>query len=305
MKRHKKVNLDGLSKSWDIFLTTLIGLFSFACVFPFLLIVIISLTDETSLAKNGYKIIPKQLSLEAYRYVTKGSSALLQSYSVTIFITVVGTIIALTMMSLYAYALSRKNFKFRKFFTFFAFFTMLFGGGLVPTYIVITQLLHLRDSVWALILPMACSAWYIMILKTFFKTSVPDAIVESAKIDGASEFRTFLQIVLPISLPGIATIALFSTLGYWNDWFNALLYIEDANIIPLQYMLMKIQNSMDFLRGNINVAGSADSLKAMQQMPQETARMAMVVLATGPIVLAYPFFQKFFIQGLTIGAVKE
>ena len=182
---------------------------------------------------------------------------------------------------------------------------MLFSGGLVPSYIVVTQLLNLRDSIWALIFPMACNAWYIMILKTFFKSSVPDAIVESAKIDGASEVRTFLQIVLPISLPGIATIALFSTLGYWNDWFNALLYIDNAEIIPLQYMLMKIQNSMDFLRGNINAVSSVESLKALQQMPQETARMAMVVLATGPIVLAYPFFQRYFIQGLTIGAVKE
>ena len=303
--KHKKYNLDGLSKFWDIFLTILVGLFTIACVFPFVLIVIISLTDETSLAKYGYRIIPKQWSLEAYKYVTKGSSALLQSYSITIFITVVGTIIALIIMALYAYALSRKNFKFRKFFTFFAFFTMLFSGGLVPGYIVMTQLLNLRDSVWALILPMACNAWYIMILKTFFKSSVPDAIVESAKIDGASEIRTFLQIVLPISLPGIATIALFSTLGYWNDWFNALLYIDNTKIIPLQYMLMKIQNSMDFLRGNINAVSSIESLKALQQMPQETARMAMVVLATGPIVLAYPFFQRYFIQGLTIGAVKE
>jgi len=297
--------LNGLPLFWDIFLTSLVGLFALVCVFPFVLIVIISLTDEMSLAKNGYRFIPKQWSFEAYKYVFKGSSALGQAYSTTIFITVVGTVAALAIMSLYAYALSRKNFKFRKFFTFFAFFTMLFSGGLVPTYIVVTQLLNLRDSIWALILPMACNAWYIMILKTFFKTSVPDAIVESAKIDGASEVRTFLQIVLPISLPGIATIALFSTLGYWNDWFNALLYIDNAEIIPLQYMLMKIQNSMDFLRGNINAVSSAESLKAMQQMPQETARMAMVVLATGPIVLAYPFFQRFFIQGLTIGAVKE
>lgn len=281
------------------------GLFALACVFPFVLIVIISLTDEMSLAKNGYRFLPKQWSFEAYKYVFKGSSALGQAYSITIFITVVGTIVALTIMSLYAYALSRKNFRFRKFFTFFAFFTMLFSGGLVPTYIVVTKLLNLRDSIWALILPMACNAWYIMILKTFFKTSIPDSIVESAKIDGASEIRIFIQIVLPISLPGIATIALFSTLGYWNDWFNALLYIDNTKIIPLQYMLMKIQNSMDFLRGNINSVSSVESLKAMQQMPQETARMAMVVLATGPIVLAYPFFQRFFIQGLTIGAVKE
>lgn len=219
------------------------------------------------------------------------------------FVTVVGTIISLLFMSFYAYAVSRKSFKYRNFFAFFAFFTMLFNGGLVPTYIVVTQLMGLKDTVWALILPLAVNAFYIMILRTFYSTSVPDAIIESGKIDGAGEFRIFLKLVLPLSLPGLATIGLFSTLGYWNDWFNALLYIDNPNLVPLQSMLMRIETSMQFIMQN--ASNSSLSLEALRSLPQDTSRMAMVVLATLPIIFAYPFFQRYFISGLTIGAVKE
>lgn len=305
INKNKKANLDGFSKFWDVVLTCIVGLFAFACVFPFIFVVIQSFTDEDSLTKNGYRLIPKKWSLKAYDYVIHGSGSLVNAYGVTIFITVVGTALGVFIMALFAYAISRKNFKYRKIFTFYAFFTMLFSGGMVPGYIVVTQILNLKDSVWALILPMCCGAMNILILKTFFRTAIPDAIVEAARIDGASEFRVFIQIALPIALPGIATVALFTTIGYWNDWFNALLYIETDKLFPLQYLLMKIQNSMAVLRNNIAINNSTDTLKALQQMPQETARMAMIVLAIGPIVLAYPFFQRFFIQGLTIGAVKE
>lgn len=279
------------------------GLFAFLCVFPFLFVIIISLTDESTLNRNGYRIFPEKWSLEAYRYVFQSGDQLLRSYGVTIFVTLVGTIISLVFISLFAYSISRKAFKYRNFFAFLAFFTMLFNGGLVPTYIVLTQLLELKDSVWALIMPMAVNAFYILIMRTFFATSVPEAIIESGKIDGASELRIFIKLVLPLSLPGLATIGLFSTLGYWNDWFNALLYIDDPNLVPLQSMLMRIENSMQFLLQNSN--NPSVNAGILQSLPQDTSRMAMVVLATGPIVLAYPFFQRYFIQGLTIGAVKE
>ncbi|MGM1050024.1 MAG: carbohydrate ABC transporter permease [Bacillota bacterium] len=292
-----------LSKGWNIGANLIAGIFSFLCVFPFLFVMIISFTDEKSLAHNGYQIFPEKWSLEAYKYVFETGDTLLRSYGVTIFITVVGTLISLCVISLYSYAISRKSFKYRNFFSFFAFFTMLFNGGLVPTYIVATQLLGLKDSIWALIWPLAVNAFYIMILRTFYVTSVPDAIVESGKIDGASEFKIFYKIVLPLSLPGLATIGLFSTLGYWNDWFNALLYIDDPNLVPLQSMLMRIETSMQFILQNSQ--NSSLSMEALQSLPQDTSRMAMVVLATGPIILAYPFFQRYFIQGLTIGAVKE
>ncbi|ASA25874.1 carbohydrate ABC transporter permease [Paenibacillus donghaensis] len=299
----KKRDFHQLSKPWNVIFNLIAGIFAFLCVFPFLFVVIISLTDEGTLARDGYSLIPAKWSLGAYRYVFESGDMLLRSYGVTIFVTVLGTIISLLFISLYAYAISRKSFRYRNFFAFFAFFTMLFNGGLVPTYIIVTQFLGLKDTVWALIMPLAVNAFYIMILRTFYITSVPDAIVESGKIDGAGEFRIFLKLVLPLSLPGLATIALFSTLGYWNDWFNALLYIDDPNLVPLQSMLMRIETSMQFIMQNSQ--NSSLSLEAFRSMPQDTSRMAMVVLATGPIIFAYPFFQRYFIQGLTIGAVKE
>lgn len=302
-RKPKAQDFHELSKGWNIGANLIAGIFAFMCVFPFLFVMIISFTDETSLAKNGYQIFPEKWSLEAYKYVFETGDTLLRSYGVTIFVTVVGTIISLCVIALYAYAVSRKSFRYRNFFSFFAFFTMLFNGGLVPTYIVATQLLGLKDSIWALIWPLAVNAFYIMILRTFYSTSVPDAIVESGKIDGATEFKIFYKLVLPLSLPGLATIGLFSTLGYWNDWFNALLYIDNPNLVPLQSMLMRIETSMQFILQNSQNASL--SMDALQSLPQDTSRMAMVVLATGPIILAYPFFQRYFIQGLTIGAVKE
>ncbi len=292
-----------LSPVLNITFNLIAGLFSLACVFPFLFIVILSFTDEKTLARNGYSLFPEKWSLEAYKYIFKAGDQLLRSYGVTVFVTVVGTVLSLIFISLFAYAISRKSFKYRTFFSFFAFFTMLFNGGLVPTYIVTTKLLGLQNSIWALIMPLAVNAFYIMIMRTFFSTMIPDAIIESGRIDGAGEFGIFLRLVIPLALPGLATIALFSTLGYWNDWFNALLYIEDPSIVPLQSMLMRIENSMQFILQNTN--NPSIGMGVLQSMPQDTSRMAMVVLATGPIVLAYPFFQRYFIQGLTVGAVKE
>lgn len=303
MFRKRKRDFHQLTPAWNIVFNLIAGIFAFACVFPFLFVTIISFTDEKTLAKNGYELIPDQWSIEGYKYVFQTGDSLFRAYGVTIFTTVVGTVISLIFISLFAYAISRKSFKFRNFFSFFAFFTMLFNGGLVPTYIVATQLLGLKDSIWALILPMAVNAFYIMIMRTFYSTMVPDALIESGKIDGAGELRIFTKLVLPLSLPGLATIALFSTLGYWNDWFNALLYIDDPNLVPLQSMLMRIETSMQFILQNSQ--NSSLSTGLLQNMPQDTSRMAMVVLATGPIILAYPFFQRYFVQGLTIGAVKE
>jgi putative aldouronate transport system permease protein len=305
MKSAKLRDIHTLPAKWNALLHLISGAFAIACVFPFVFVLIISLTDEKSLLKNGYKIFPEKWSTFAYSYIFKTGDQLLQSYGITITVTVIGTALTVFMTTLYAYALSRKNFSYRKFFSFIAFFTMLFGGGLVPSYIVVTQLLHLKDSIWALILPMSMNAFYILVLRTFFQTMVPDAIIESGKIDGAGEFKTLFRLVLPISLPGLATIALFSTLGYWNDWFNALLYIDTTNLVPLQALLMRIETSMQFIIQNSALLNSGQGRDLISNLPQDTSRMAMVVLATGPIVLAYPFFQRYFVQGLTIGAVKE
>lgn len=303
MAKQGTLRMNELSRPADVLLNIVVALFVIACVFPFIFVVIISLTDEALLAREGYQLWPSAWSVESYKYLFQTGESLLRAYGVTIFVTVVGTMISLFIITLYAYAISRKSFKYRNFFGFMAFFTMLFNGGLVPSYIVNTQLVGLKDSIWALIMPMAVNAFYILIMRTFFSTSVPDAIIESGRIDGAGEFRTFAQLVLPLSLPGLATIGLFCTLGYWNDWFNALLYIDSAKLVPLQSMLMRIENSMQFLIQNASNASINTGI--LQSMPQESARMAMVVLATGPIILAYPFFQRYFVQGLTIGAVKE
>ncbi|WP_372636405.1 carbohydrate ABC transporter permease [Cohnella sp.] len=294
-----------LPAGWNGLMHLIAGGFAFVCVFPFLFVVIISLTEENALLLNGYQIFPEKWSLYAYSYIIRTGDQLLRSYGVTLFVTVVGTVLTVILTTLYAYALSRRNFKFRGFFAFFAFFTMLFGGGLVPTYIVVAQFLELKDTVWSLILPMAMSAFNILVLRTFFQTMIPDAIIESGKIDGAGEFKILFRLVVPISLPGIATIALFSTLGYWNDWFNALLYIDSNHLVPLQALMMRIYNNMQFMIQNSALLNSGQSREMIRSLPQETARMAMVVLATGPIVLAYPFFQRYFVQGLTIGAIKE
>ncbi len=301
-KKRKKRDYNAISPIWNVLFNIIVGLFAFSCVFPFLFVIMISLTDEQTLALEGFSLWPSQFSTEAYRYIFQAGNDLLVSFGVTLSVTVIGTLLTLALVTTYAYALSRRSFEFRGFFSFLAFFTMLFSGGMVPGYIVMTQFLHLQNTIWALILPLSLSAFSIIVMRTFFQTTVPDEVIESAKIDGAGEFRAFFSIVLPISLPGIATIGLFSALGYWNDWFNALLYYNKPELTPpLQYLLMRIEKNMDFLTQNAKYLGNFDAAAAL---PTETVRMAMVVLATLPIVMAYPFFQRYFVQGLTVGSVK-
>lgn len=302
-QRKKRYRLNNFHPVTNWIMYIILGIFSFMCLFPFFYVIIISFTDELSIVKNGFQLIPDSWNLDAYRYLWHMKDQLLQSYGVTIIITIVGTVLSVMMIAFYAYAISRKQFVYRKFFTFFAFFTMLFSGGLVPTYIVTTQYLGLKNSIWALILPLAMNVFYLIIMRTFFLRSVPESILESARIDGASELRIFFQIVFPLSLPGIATIALFSTLGYWNDWFHALLYIDVPSLVPLQSLLMKIEGNLEYMRLNTDISSvQADLFSAI---PADAAKMAMVVIATLPIAVAYPFFQKYFISGLTIGGVKE
>ncbi|WP_081712248.1 carbohydrate ABC transporter permease [[Clostridium] dakarense] len=299
-KKKKKAYNEGFTGITNIITNIILAIFSIACIFPFVFVIIISLTSEQSLIQNGYSIFPKEWSLDAYKYLIESGGQLAQSYIVTIIVTVLGTIINVSMVSTYAYAISRPNFAFRKQFMFLVFFTMLFGGGMVPSYIVMTQVLGLKNTIWALILPLAFNSFNIIVMRTFFQKSVPESIIESARIDGASEFKIFIKMVIPLALPGIATIALFSTLAYWNDWFNAMLYVDYQELVPLQHMLMKIEKNMEFIRQNAMLSG-----QVMSTLPQESVRMAMVVISTLPIACTYPFFQKYFVSGLTIGGVKE
>ena len=310
-KKPKKVNemeqeskSNRVSKPVNVLITILFLLLALACVVPFLFVIIISLTSEESLRLNGYRFIPDEWSLEAYKHILSSGRDILRAYGVSILVTISGTLLGLIIMSTYAYALSRRSFAYRKFFTKLIFIPMLFSGGMVSSYLVMVNFLHLKNNILALILPLCVSSFNIIILRTFFKTSVPEAVIESARIDGASELKLFIKIVLPIAIPGIATIGLFLTLAYWNDWFNAMLYIEEPNLIPLQYMLIKIETSMEFLVKNAASIG-ASAIEASKNMPTETLKMAIVVITTLPIMFAYPFFQKYFVNGLTIGAVKE
>lgn len=283
-----------------IFVHLILLLFAFLCLIPFLAVVSISLSDEVEIAKNGYSLIPRGFSVSAYRFILKNPITIVKSYGVTIAVCIVGTLLSLLVMSLCAYPLSRRDFRYRNKVSFIIFFTMLFNGGLVPTYIWVSKYLHLGNTFWVLFLPVVVSPWYLLLMRTFFQ-SIPYEIIESATIDGASETQVYARLILPLSKPALATVGLFTVLGFWNDWFRGLLYIEDQNLVTLQYMLYRMMGNIQELQnamtsGMVNVDVSS--------LPNESARMAMCVLAAGPMIFVFPFFQKYFVKGLTVGSVK-
>lgn len=273
-------------------------------VFPVLFVVMISLTAESSIQEHGYQIIPAAFSLDGYRFLYQQSDMILRALGVSLFVTGVGTVLGVMLTTSMGYVMSRPQFRLKKFVTWLVFIPMIFNGGLVSSYYVTANLLHLKDSIWALILPLAVSSFNVIICKTFFRSTIPDALVESAKIDGASQLRIFLRIVLPISLPVLATIGLFLSFSYWNDWFQSMLYIDNQNMYSLQALLSKIMGQADYLAKNASSLGVSIA-EAASKMPKESARMAITVLIVLPIACAYPFFQKYYTSGLTIGAVKE
>ena len=279
-------------------------LLSILCLAPLVFVIIISFSSEHSVMVNGYRFRPDEWSTGAYEFVFQSGGQVMHSLGMSALVTVTGVAIGMALTSTYAYVLSRKTFRYRKLFTGILVATMFFNGGLVSTYLVVANFLHLKNNFLALVLPVAVTPFNIIVLRTFFATSVPDALIESAKIDGASQFKIFTDIVLPISLPGLATVALFLTLTYWNDWKNALLYIDSKSLYPLQYLLMKIERNIEFIAQNAG-RGSMGLDSALSRLPSETAKMAIVVIATLPIACAYPFFQRYFVSGLTVGSVKE
>lgn len=279
-------------------------LLSILCLAPLVFVIIISFSSEHSVMVNGYSFRPDEWSTGAYEFVFQSGGQVMHSLGMSALVTVTGVAIGMALTSTYAYVLSRKTFRYRKLFTGILVTTMFFNGGLVSTYLVVANFLHLKNNFLALVLPVAVTPFNIIVLRTFFATSVPDALIESAKIDGASQFKIFTDIVLPISLPGLATVALFLTLTYWNDWKNALLYIDSKSLYPLQYLLMKIERNIEFIAQNAG-RGSMGLDSALSRLPSETAKMAIVVIATLPIACAYPFFQRYFVSGLTVGSVKE
>ena len=289
--------------SGTISIHTFFILFSLCFVLPFLLVVSISLSNEEAVLKSGYSLLPKNFDFTAYQYVFANPAQLKDSYMVTGFTAIAGTFLSLLIMALIAYPLSRRDFFIKKQLTFFIFFTMLFGGGLIPTYILITQYLGMGDSIWVYIFPSLVSAWYIIILRTFFQ-SLPVALVESAKIDGASEFRIFFQIIIPLSKPVLATVALFTLLNKWNDWYTSLIYIRSKELYTLQFLLQRILRDAQFVKDMSRYVPLGIDIGSMKESPLETMKFAMCINAAGPMLLVFPFFQKYFTKGLTVGAVK-
>lgn len=292
-----------VSKPANAVLNIIFIILALACIIPILLVVAISFSAEASITEYGYQFIPKIVSLEGYEFLVGQSKMILRSLGVSVFVTVVGTVIGVILTTLMGYVLSRPDYKLNGFLTMVVFIPMVFNGGLVSTYFVVGQLLNLKDTIWALILPLAVSSFNVVVSRTFFKTTVPEELIESAKMDGASQLRIFSGIVLPISLPVLATIGLFLAFAYWNDWYQSMLYINDAKLLSLQAMLNGILNDITMLVKNAATMGLTAS-EMLAKMPKESARMAIVVIIVLPIACAYPFFQRYFISGLTIGAVK-
>lgn len=271
---------------------------SVVCLIPFIVVIAASLSSERGIVEQGYSLLPKEFNMLAYRYLLVDSEQVMQSYLVSIVVTAIGAPLGLLIMALVSYAMSRRHFQYRKAVAFYIFFTMLFSGGLVPSYILITQILKLKDSVAVLIVPYLAVGGWILILRTYFR-DLPEELLDAARIDGCGEWRTFFQVVVPLSTPGLATIGLFAMLAYWNDWFTPLLYIEEPRLYPIQYLLYTIVNNMEFMDRLSQQAGMR------VDPPRIPARMAMVVLAVGPILLAYPFVQRYFVRGIRLGSLKE
>jgi multiple sugar transport system permease protein/putative aldouronate transport system permease protein len=283
-----------LNGAFYIFIT----IFAAFCLLPFILVVVSSFTDEVVLMQDGFRLFPRKFSAEAYRFVFK-TNKIFNAYKVTIFVTVAGTAMSLLFTTMLAYPLSASNVKYRNRLAFYVYFTMLFHGGLVPSYILISRYLHLRNNIWVLIIPALISPWNMFLMRNFFR-QLPESFVESAKIDGANDMVILRKIILPISLPSMATIGLFYALAYWNEWFRVLLYIDDSKLFSLQYLIMAILRSASFVSDIAQEGGITD----YSFLPTYSVRMATLVVAIGPIVFVYPFIQKYFVKGLTVGGIK-
>lgn len=298
----KTKSIASSSEKWlNIVFHIILVFLAVSCLYPFLVILGSSFQSQQEILTSGYAVIPKEFTTEAYKLIFLTPKRIIDAYGVTFFTTLVSTVCGLCLVSTCGYVMSRNDFAYKRILGLYVFFTMLFNGGLVPTYILMTKSLGLKDSLLALIIPGMCSAWNILLMKGFFKT-IPSSLVESAKLDGAGEFQIFTRIIVPISKPAFATVGLLLTLDFWNEWFNSLLYINDESKVKLQYLLMTMLRNVEFL--NSPEAQQYGLLTGMETIPVMSVRMAMCVLAAGPILLVFPFFQKYFVKGLTVGAVK-
>ena len=272
------------------------------CVLPFLLMVMASFTEEQTLIRNGYSFFPEKFSLETYQYILRSAKTIFRGYGMTILVTVIGTVSNLAMTVLFAYPLSRKDLPYRNVLSFILFFTMLFNGGLVPTYMMYANTFHIKNTIFALLIPnLMMNAFYVIMMRSFFTTSIPESLIEAAKLDGASEMKILLQVILPLSKPMIVTLVLMVGLNYWNDWMNGMYYVTDNNLNTIQMILNNMIQNVEFLSKSASVMGSD---AAMIKMPTVGIRMAIAVIAVLPVMVIYPFLQKYFVKGIVVGGVK-
>lgn len=288
--------------SFQIMANIILIILAILCLLPFILLIVSSFTDELTLTHYGYRFFPKKLSLDAYRYLLVDSTTIIKSYIISFGVTIVGTLANVFLTVLFAYPLSRKDLPGRQIFSFFIFFTMLFNGGLVPSYIMWTQVFHIKNTWWAYIIPgLMMSAFYVIMMRTYFTTNIPEAVIEAARMDGATERHILTSIVLPMSIPIVATVTLLVGLSYWNDWINGLYYINKDTMYSIQSLLNKMLMDVQFLLSN---AQSGASINQDIVLPSTGIKMAIAVMGAVPILMVYPFFQKYFIKGIIIGAVK-
>ena len=298
--KNKKSPAGADRRLFDALSYVILFVLSFLCALPFLLVISGSFSQQTDILMHGYRLFPEKVSLDAYKMLFKIPEELLRAYGVTIFVTVTGTFFGLWFTSMAAYVIASKDFRYRHQVSFFFYFTSIFGGGLVPWYVFNTKYLHFHNNLIALILPILVNETYLLILKSYMM-NIPDSLYESARLDGAGDFTIYWRIVMPLTKSGLATVGLFIALAYWNDWYNAMLYMDEGsrNLYPLQYFLNNILTKAQAM----NAAAARSGIPA-SDVPSEPMKLAMTVVATGPIVLLYPFLQKFFVKGVTIGAVK-
>ncbi len=288
------------SKSFNRVATIILTFLVIVTLLPIVLLVIASFTKEQVLVQNGYTFFPKALSLDAYYYMVKQGAVIVRSYGVSFLVTILGTVMSVVVTTTLAYPMARKSFRYKNVLSFFVFFTMLFNGGIVPSYIMWSRFFHIKNTLWALIIPnYMVTAFNVILVKNFYQNNVPDALVEAAQIDGASELKTFYSIMFPLSRPVVATISLFTGLCYWNDWTNGLYYVDNEKLFSIQLLLMKIMNNIQALKANTALMGTGTV-----ELPGTSVRMAMAFVGILPILIVYPFVQKYLVEGVVIGAVK-
>ena len=293
-----KVKLSLSSKIFYVLAYVCVGLMALICIIPFIVLISGSFTSENYIRTQGYSLFINEFSTKAYELIFRNPITVFRAYGISTLITGVGTILGTLLITMTAYVICRKDFKYRNYFSFFFYFTTLFNGGMVSTYIFYIQYLRLKDSLWALILPGLFNVFYLLIMRSFVNT-IPPSLIEASKIDGAGEYRIFFQVVFPLLKPGLATVGLFMALGYWNDWYNAMLYINSNVKFPLQYMLYNLLQQTQALARIASQSGIS-----VADLPSNSLKMAMAIVATGPILLVYPFVQKYFVKGITVGSVK-